>query len=151
MAYADQIAAIKTHAVAAGAALTRPILDVEIGPPYPGTGRCVRISYGGETEPVRMGGPRVLDAELIAERIVLTLWIPVTNLSLQEIAAVETELYAFKHELRTRVLGDSQLGGKSTDLEMAYCEVDYGVIGNARYRVLETEFLTDYQEYTIAP
>lgn len=151
MAYADQIAAIKTHAAAAGAALTNKILDVEIGPPYPATGRCVRISYGGEAEPVRMGTQRVLNAELIAERIVLTVWIAVSNLSLQEIAAVETELYDFKHQLRTRVLADSQLGGQGTDLEMTYAEVDYGVIGNVRYRVLETEFLTDYQEYPIAP
>ena len=151
MAYADQIAAIKAHAVAAGAAMSPPILDVDIGPPLKIGTRGVRMYYGGETEPAHMGAGATLNSRLIGERIVLVAWWVVSNLSLQEVAAVETEMYAFKHELRTRILGDSQLGGMSTDLDMLPVESDYSVEGNARYRFLSTEFVTDYFEYSIAP
>jgi hypothetical protein len=149
LTYASAIAAIVTHATAAGAAVTPTILDVAIGPPLPTTTRCVRIFYGGETEPAKMGAGSTLNSRMIGERIVLILWIAVSNISQQEIDAVETELYTFKHELRTRVLGDSQLGGMSTDLEMSLCEVDYPIVANTRYRTLETEFTTDFAEYTI--
>lgn len=151
LTYASAIAAIRTHAAAAGAAVTPPIADVDIGAPLPTSTRCIRIFYGGETEPAHMGASRSLDSRLIGERIVLIAWIAVSNLSQQEIAAIETELYQFKDELRTRVLGDSQLGGMSTDLEMAPCEVDYLTVGNTRYRTIETEFTTDFAEYGIAP
>lgn len=150
LTYASAIDAIVTHALAAGAAGTPAILDVAIGPPLPVSTRCVRIFYGGETEPEHMGGGRTLNSRMIGERIVLILWIAVSNLSQQEIDAVETELYTFKHELRTRVLGDSQLGGMATDLEMAPCVTDYLTNANVRYRTLETEFTTDYAEYSIA-
>ena len=151
LTYASAIDAIVTHATAAGAAVTPTILDVSIGGPLPTSTRCVRVFYGGETEPVHMGGGTTLNSRMIGERIVLVLWIAVSNLSQQEIAAVETELYTFKHELRTRVLGDSQLGGMATDLEMAPCEPDYLTVANTRYRTLETEFTTDYAEYSISP
>lgn len=151
LTYASAIAAIVVHATAAGAAGTPPILDVAIGGPLPVSTRCVRIFYGGETDPAKMGGGSTLNSRMIGERITLILWIAVSNLSQQEIDAVETELYAFKHELRTRVLGDSQLGGVATDLEMAPCVPDYVTYGNTRYRTLETEFTTDYAEYSIAP
>lgn len=151
MAYADQLAAVKTHAVAAGAAVTPPILDVAVGPSLPLTSRCARIFYGGETDPERMGARLTQNSQMIAERIVVTLFIAVSNLSLQEIEAVETELYAFKHELRTRILGNSQLGGQSVDLAMTPVEPDYVVVGNTRYRTLETEIRTETTEYTIAP
>ena len=151
LTYASAIAQIRTHALAAGLAITPAIADVDIGPPLPTSTRCVRLFYGGEGEPARMGAGSTLNSRLIGERIVLIAWIAVSNLSQQEVAAVETELYDFKHELRTRVLADSQLGGMSTDLEMAPCAVDYLTVGNTRYRTVETEFTTDYAEYSIAP
>ena len=150
LTYASAIAAIVTHATAAGAAVTPTILDVAIGGPLPTSTRCVRVFYGGEAEPAKMGAGSTLNSRMIGERIVLVLWIAVSNISQQEIAAVETELYTFKHELRTRVLGDSQLGGMSTDLEMSLCEVDYLTYANTRYRTLETEFTTDFAEYSIS-
>ena len=149
--YASVLSAIKTHAVAAGAALTNPILDVAVGPPTPGTGRCVRIFYAGEAESARMGAGLTLNSRMIGERIAVICWIAVSNLGEQEIEAVETELYAFKHELRTRIQGDSQLGGASTDLEVGLFEPDYLAYGNARYRTVECEIVTDFTEYTIAP
>lgn len=150
LSYADALSALTTHATAAAAALDDPILDVAVGAPVP-EGRCVRLYYDGETQPARMPGQRTLNAEMVAERISLILFIPVTEMSLSQMQAVEAELYDFKHELRTRVLGDSQLGGQSTDLEMEYAEPDFVVIGNIRYRILGVSFVTDFAEYSIAP
>lgn len=149
MAYADQLAAVKAHAAAAGAAITPKILDVAIGV-TPLTSRCVRIFYGGEEEPERMGAGLTLTSQLIGERIVLAAYIALSNLSEQELEAVESELYAFKHELRTRILADSQLGGQSTDLVMSLAEPDHVMVGNTRYRTLETEITTEYVEYPIS-
>ena len=151
LSYPSAIAAIKTHAVAAGAAVDPAITDIDIGPPMPVSHRCVRIFYVGETEPAKMPGGHTLNSRMIGERIGLVLWIAVSNLSIPQLVAAETTLYDFKHELRTRILGDSQLGGMATDLEMAPFEVDYGPVGNTNYRTLETEFVTDFAEYTIAP
>jgi hypothetical protein len=150
MAYSDQLAAIKTHAIAAGATITPKILDVSIGASPPST-RCVRIFYGGEAEPERMGGGLTLTSRLIGERIVVAVYINLSNLSEQEVEAVETELYDFKHELRTRILGDAQLGGNSTDLVMTLVEPDHIVYGNTRYRTLETEIIPEFVEYSISP
>lgn len=150
LTYADVLTQITTHATAAAAALTNPILDVAVGSPVP-SGRCVRIYYAGEVEPEHMGAGHTLTSRMVAESIALTLFLPMSSDGLQAAAATETEMYDFKHELRTRVLGDSQLGGQSTDLEMALVEPDFVVIGNTRYRILSTTFNTDYAEYTIAP
>lgn len=150
MAYADQVAAIKTHATAAGAAVTPPLLDVAVGA-IPPTTRCIRIFYGGEVAPERMSEGLTLNSQMIAERIVVAAYIAVSTLSAQELEAVETELYTLKHELRTRILGDSQLGGQSTDLVMTLAAPDYIEHGNTRYRTLEVEIIPEYVEYLIAP
>lgn len=150
MAFADQLAAIKTHAVAAGATLSPALTDVAIAHPVP-RGRCVRIFWAGEVEPVRMGAQRSLNAELIAERIMLVAFWPISDSSETGAEAIETDIYALKHEIRTRVLGDSQLGGMSTDLAMSYAETDFVVISGTAYRTLECEFVTDFFEYSIAP
>ena len=148
--YASVLAALKAHAVAAGGALDVPILDVAVAHPAP-KGRCIRIFYVGETEPEHMGGNRTLNSQIIGERIGIIAWFPVSDLSETATEAIEAELYDLKHELRTRILGDSQLGGMSTDLELLQFDTDFVLAGNVRYRTLEAEVVTDYAEYTIAP
>lgn len=150
MAYADTIAAILVHAAAAGAALTDPILDVQRAFPVP-TGRCIRVYYGGETEPRRMGGRRVLNAELVAEVTLIAAFFPVIVNDVPVAAAIDTDLYDLKHQLRTRILGDSQLGGQATDLELEYVEPELVSIGNTRYAVLFWRVISDFTEYAIAP
>lgn len=150
LTYASALAQIVTHAAAAGAALSNPVLDVAAGAPLPTDDRCVRVFYAGESEPAHMGAGTTLNSRLISERIELYLWIRLSGLTVQEIASVESELYTFKHELRTRVLGDSQLGGMSTDLEMDLCVTDWVTVGTSRYRLLTTAFTTDFAEYSIA-
>lgn len=151
LTYATALAQLVTHATAAGAALTNPILDVAVGGPLPDSERCVRLWYGGEIDPAHMGAQRTLNSRMIGERIVLMLWIKLSGLTVQEVAAVETELYDFKHELRTRVLGDSQLGGANTDLEMTLADPDWATVRDMRYRTLAVEFNTDFIDYPVAP
>lgn len=150
MAFADQLAALKAHAVAAGKAIVPRVDDVAIGLPVP-RGRCIRIYWDGEQAPVRMGANRVLTAELVSDRITVTLFEPVSTASEKQYEATMTAMVAFKNEMRTRVLGDSQLGGMATDLEMEYAVPDFEVIGGALFAVVPITFVTDFAEYTIAP
>jgi hypothetical protein len=151
MAYSDQLAAIVVHAQAAGNALTIPLTDVIAA--YPAVpGRCIRIFYGGEAVPTRMGqDSRVLNGQLVAEQIVIMAFWPLRDLRETEAAVLEAEVYNLKHELRTRILGDSQLGGKSTDLDVGYAEPGFAELGGAPYRTLEMIVTTDYIEYPLAP
>lgn len=150
MAFADQLAALLTHATAAGAAITPKVTDVAIGLPLP-RGRCIRLFWDGEQLPVRMGGQRDLTGELVSDRITAALFMPVSTSSEAQYSQTLTEMYAFKHEMRTRVLGDSQLGGQSTDLEMEYAAPDFAVFGQALYAVVNCTFVLDFSEYPIAP
>jgi len=148
--YADTKAAIVTHAAAAGGALSDPILDARAAFPVP-KGRCIRVYYGGEAEPVRMGGKRVLNAELVAQRTIIAAFFPIA-LNDEDVAAqIDADLQALAHDLRTRILGDSQLGGAQTDLELGYVEPDIVLNGNTRYLVGIWEVLSDFTEYALAP
>lgn len=145
------LAAIETHAIAAGAALTPTLDDVAIGLPVP-RGRCVRIHWDGEQQPARMGASRDLKGELIAERIRVVCYWPLSTNSEDQGKQIVREMYEFKHELRTRVLGDSQLGGMSTDLEMEYVNPDFVLWADGTvWAQAETAFVTDYTEYPLAP
>lgn len=150
MAYATTKAAILVHAAAAGAALTNPILDAADGFPVP-RGRCIRVYYGGETEPARMGGNRVLNGELVAHRTLVVVFLPVSVNDEAVAAAIDADLYTFGHELRTRILGDSQLGGASTDLTVGYLEQDFEEYNNARYLIGRSEIVSEFTEYVLAP
>ena len=132
MAYVDSKARLVVHAVTAGAAVTSdPIIDVQEALPVPKE-RCVRVYYGGETEPHRMGGQRVLNAELVSEVTFIALFLPLAVSDEAIAATLDAQLYTFKHALRTAILGDSQLNGGSVDLELEYLEPDVVVIGNTR-------------------
>lgn len=149
MGYKEQRDGILVHAKAAAAAVDAEWKDVSIGAPFP-RGRSVRIFYGGEREPVRMGASRVLNGELVSEVIVLEAYWPTSGMGENELKALDDQMYDFKHELRTRVLGDSQLGGVSTDLEMGYVDPGWSQIGGTTYIGLRAEFTTDFTEYPIA-
>jgi len=143
--------AITVHAAAAAAAIDAEFTDVQVGGPIPRGNRCVRVFYGGEAEPVRMGGNRVLNGEMVADTIALIAFWAVPTLDESAMKATDDEMVTFKHELRTRILGDSQLGGNATDLLMHYAQPDWIQIGGARWAVLEVDFTPDHTEYTLAP
>lgn len=148
MAYADQLATVLTHARDAGNAISPAITDVVVAYPSP-RGRCIRIFYGGEVEPVRMGAQRVLNEEMVGEQIVIVAFWPLNNLSEDQAAGIEVEAYNLKHQLRTRILADSQLGGMSTDLELGYADPGFANLAGIPYRTLEMIVNTDYTSYTL--
>lgn len=150
MAYADTKAAIVVHAAAAGAALTNPILDARAGFPIP-KDRCIRVYYGGETEPARMGGRRTLNSEMVGQRTLIAAFFAIRTTSEDVVIVIDAELQALAHDLRTRILGDSQLGGSATDLDLGYMEPDIVTFGNARYLMGLWEVVSDYTEYSLAP
>jgi hypothetical protein len=149
MGYKEQRDAILAHAVTAAAAVDAQWKDVAVGAPIPRGNRCVRLFWTGEAEPQRMGGNRVLNGELVAPTCGLVAFWAMSTMDEAAVKAIDDEMAAFVHNLRTAVLADSQLGGQSTDLEMGYAEPDYVVIGGARYATVEVPFTLDYIEYPL--
>jgi hypothetical protein len=150
VAYSDVKAAIVVHAAAAAAALTTPILDARAGFPIP-KGRCVRVYYAGETAPEHMDGKRrVLTGELVSHITRIALFLPVSVTDEALAAVLDAELFNFGHDLRTRILGDSQLGGASKDLTLHYCEPDLVTYNNVRYLLGLWDVVSDFVEYTLA-
>lgn len=150
MAYSDTKARLVTHAATAGAAITAdPVIDVQAAFPVP-KGRCVRIYYGGETEPARIPN-RVLNGELVAEVTFIALFLPIPLNDESVAAAVDAQLYQFKHALRTAIDGDSQLNGYATDLALELLEPDLVTYNNTRYLLGLWRCVSDYTEYTVAP
>lgn len=140
--------AITVHAVAAAAAVDSNFTDVAIGMPLP-RARCVRIFYGGERDPEKMGAQRTLNSRLTAESILLRAFWPVSDYLAARGRALFGEQRSFVVQLRTRIEGDSQLGGKSADLSMHLAEPDDVVLGTTHYAIVDVEFVVDYHETTI--
>lgn len=150
MAFTDQITTIETHAKAAGAALTNPMKDVLIGFPLPGMGRCGRIWWGGESGPETMGARYVLDAEMVADIILVSFFWPLSGFTETHARVTVLEMRALKHDLRTRINADSQLGGSQTDLRLHDFLVEWPVIGGTQYAALTAEIVNDLTEYPLA-
>ena len=147
----DVLDAIQVHCLAAGNALASPIKDVAVGWPVP-RGRCIRIFWGGETKPARMGEhPRSQVGEMVSERVVIRAFWPLSDYGETKARTLIGEMWDLKHEIRTRLLGDSQLGGLTTDFEMGYAGADDVVIGGAAFTFIDIECITDYHDYPIAP
>lgn len=151
MSYTTWRDAVLVHAKAAALAADSKWTDVAIGLKTP-TARCVRLYYGGEGEPPHMGEAekgRVLNGQMIGERLMVVAFWPLTSTSVSAYKAIDNEMYDWKHELRTRLQGDSQLGGTATDLDLEYAEPDIYVFGGARFVVLMSELRISYTEYQI--
>lgn len=149
MAYADLKAAVLAHCVAAGAGLTPPLEDVKAAFPLP-TGRCIRVYYGGETEPPRMTGTTVLNAELVGKVTYIAAFWPVTTLSTELAASIDTDMEALSHSIRGRINGDTNLGGYASTAVLEYGEPDIIIVANARYATLTWRLVTGVVEYAIA-
>lgn len=146
----DLLDAVQVHAAAAavtagGATFT----DVAVGYPV-GKGRCVRIFYGGERDPEHFGD-RVLDANLVGQAIVVRGWWPTASTSTKEQRNIEGQMGSFVKSLRTRILGDSQLGGKCTDLVMGTGQAGQVMVGTTQYAITDIEIVVDYDETPLAP
>lgn len=150
--YTDRRAVLLTHATAAAAAVDAKWTDVAVGFANP-TGRCIRLYYGGETVPVKVSpdAPNVLNGAMVGDRVLIVAWWPLSNLTTSSAAQTDAEMWALKHELRTRIQGDSTLGGTCTDLDMEYAEPDVVVSATGvRWAVLTAEVLLAMTEYPIS-
>lgn len=148
MAYADVKARLVTHARTAAASLAIPIEDVQVGPAWP-KGRCVRVYYGGEVDPLRIGS-RDLTGELVAKVTWITAFWPLSALEEELISTVDAEADAFAHALRIAVDGDVDMNGQTDNTTLEHVVLSDEVLGNTRYLVLTWRAVTDYYEYTVS-
>src|SRR3990167_4957368 len=122
--------AVQVHAAAAAiTAADAKFYDVAVGFPA-AKGRCVRIFYGGEREVEHFDGKdRTLNSKLVAQAIIVRGYWPLPETATKRQRVMEGEMATFVKSLRTRVLGDSQLGGASVDLNMGLAQCEQIVLG----------------------
>lgn len=142
--------ALQVHALAAAATANTKFTDVRVGFPA-AKGKCVRIFYGGERVPEHFPDDRTLNSKLMAEAVVIRAYWPNADTGTNRQRETEIEMAVFVKDFRTRVLGDSQLGGEAVDLNLSPAAVEQVVIGDTKYVIAELEAVSDYTEYTLAP
>jgi hypothetical protein len=147
--FANAMTTIGTHLAAAGTAVTPQILDVSRGAPVSVGARMIRYWYAGDAAPTRYQGQRTLTTEMIGRRVTIAVLWPVSDKAV--LASLDAEIVAVETEIKTRLLGDSQLGGACDDLDVGYSEVDYPVVNGAQVAELTIPLTLDFGEaYTIA-
>lgn len=142
--------AVQVHAAAAAAAADAKFKDVAVGF-QAAKGKCVRIFYGGERGPEHFPDSRTLNSQMVGQAIVVRGYWPRSDTGTRQQRLMEGEMATFTKELRTRVLGDSQLGGAAVDLVMTPAQCEEAVISSTRYAITDTEIIVDFDEYTLAP
>lgn len=143
--------AIQVHAAAAAVtAAGATFSDVAVGYPA-GKGRCVRIFYGGEAELEHFSGDRVLNGKLVGQAVIVRGYWPLPETATKRQRVMEGEIGAFVKSLRTRILGDSQLGGACTDLAMGLAQCEQAVIARTKYAIVDATIVIEYDETTLAP
>lgn len=145
--------AIVGYCTTAGTALVSPITNVSRGVAIP-DGPCIRVWYGGETDPTSvMGGSRVLNGELIGVVVHITAFWPVQGASgAAASTSVDKDVVTLAGQLRTLILGNSTLGGICTDLELAHMSGDiWDLIDGTQWRTLEATVNVSYAEYATNP
>lgn len=147
MAYADQQARVLVHAQTAANAVSPAIDDVQVAFPVP-RGRCVRVFWTAEQDPDVMP-PDTLTEDLIAEVIHVSTFWPLSNLSESDAADYATQVYAFKHALRTAIDADTKLNGTATLAQMRNAELTYAKIAGAEYLVLDTDVVIEMTTYPL--
>ena len=141
------LAVLEAHLVNAGSALPDEILDVTRG--LPTGGRMLRYYWDGEVDPPRMGGPLVMNAEMVGERFVIAATWPMSDLSPELVTTIDVEMQLLAGEIRTRINGDAQLGGNVTDLELSYARSENILIANVLHATLSWNLDLAYVEYSI--
>lgn len=150
MTLLDLMDAVQVHAAAAAVtAGGATFSDVAVGFPAAG-GRRVRIFYGGERDPAHFGN-RVLDANLVAQAIMVRGYWPLAETAAKRQRAMEGEMAVFIKSLRTRILGDSQLGGNAVDLVMSPAVTEQVMVAGTKYAIVDLELVVDFDETTLAP
>ena len=143
--------AVQVHAAAAAiTASGAKFYNVAVGYPV-GKGQCVRIFYGGEAELEHFSGDRVLNGVLVGQSIIVRGYWPLPETATKRQRVMEGEMGTFVKSLRTRILGDSTLGGACTDLVMGLAQCEQVEIAKTKYAIVDTEIVVDFDETTLAP
>jgi hypothetical protein len=143
------LANIGTHVRAAGTAVTPKILDVAQGSPVSVNAAMLRYWYSGDSPAPHYPGGQTLTQIMVGERVNVAAYFPASDRSV--LAGLDTWVFAIKHELKTRLIGDSQLGGQCDDLEVGDAEVEYLDVGGALVVRLLIPLILDFGEaYTIS-
>lgn len=140
---------INAHAVAAAAAVDPQFVDVAVGF-RAARGRCCRTYYAGEIAPPAFPEDETLNSQLIGERVVVDALWPMADISTEKAREQLGEAWTFKHELRTRLLGDESLGGDAMNLLLLPATVDEAVISKQSYLLCRIEIHLAYTEYALA-
>jgi len=146
VAYADQQARVLTHCITAANAVSPAIDDVQVAFPVP-RGRCVRIFWAAEQDPEKITDSLVTDE--VAEVIHVSAFWPLSNLAESDAADYATQVYAFKHALRTAIDGDTKLNGTAKDVTLGNQELTYAQIAGAEYLVLDAEVVIEISTYSL--
>lgn len=147
MAYADQQARILTHCQTAANAVSPAIDDVQVAFPVP-RGRCVRIFWTAEEDPELI--PDSLIEDSVAEVVHVSVFWPLSNLAETDAADYATQVYAFKHALRTAIDADTKLNGQARNAAMRNAELTYAQVAGAEYLVLDADIVIEQTTYTLA-
>jgi hypothetical protein len=149
MTYASVKARLLVHAQTAAAAVTPAIEDVQIAFPLPKSD-CVRIYYGGETDPARMGGRFSLTSEMVGKITMIALFLPITSLDEELAVLLDAQAEAFGHALRTAIDADSDLATTGDNTLLEWAEPDIAIVGTTRFLVVLWRAVTDFVEYPLS-
>jgi hypothetical protein len=121
MSWALALAAVKQHAVDAGAAMTPPITSVRMGWEQFNL-RQIRIDYGGDEGP----NADTFTSRNPTERLDLTAFIPIASDDQNAAEATEVYMQALKEALVSRLGADTVLGGNAVDIIVGAAQTSFG-------------------------
>jgi hypothetical protein len=149
MTFPLALAAIGTHVTAAGTAVSPTIRDVAQGAPSAVNAPMLRYWYQGDVPAPHFPGGQTMTTIMVGERVNVAAYWPASDRAV--LAGLDSWVRAVKHELKTRLIGDSQLGGQCDDLEVGDAEVEYLEVTGALVVRLLIPLTLDFGEaYTIS-
>lgn len=143
--FATALTNLEVHLTAAAAAVTPPIPDVGAGEPGIPTTACLRYWYEGDGDPARMSR-NVLSAENIGERVTIRAFWPVSTRDKPAAAALETRVRALKHDIKTRLIADSDLSEACEITQVGEAEAGWLMLDGGTWRTLTIPLVLDFPD-----
>lgn len=143
--FTTALANLEVHLAAAAAAITPPIPDVGAGEPGVPTVATLRYWYEGDGDPGRMAR-NVLTAENIGERVTIRAYWPVSTRDKPAAAKLEARVRALKHEIKTRLLADSDLSESCEITLIGDAEAGWLLLDGGTWRTLTLPLTLDFPD-----
>lgn len=151
MSFTGAFAAIGTHLNAAGNAIDRPVEVVFTGDPGVPTAKLIAYWYAGDGDPVHFP-PRTLTDQMVGIQVTVQAYWPVATRDKNASANLEADVQALNYQIKSRLLGDSTLGGECKDLAISDTSTGWLAPDGGLYRTLTMTVTLDFVDlYTIAP